>query len=410
MRLKRTFHPVGHGAFYTEKFLNDNSCEFVAVYDCGSLSMNSSQLEKVIDKAFKQVSKIDVLFISHFHADHVNGIPHLLELCNVDKVIIPAYTKLQLAILYIHNAIECGNVDNEANKLLDRMYYSSLNSDLAPKIIKVEPANRESRLEEMNEDSFEKITTISKIVDDTISSGTYLRSDEVPFWTYIPYNLHQFGKGDIIKDFFKKTLGVLSETGDVDKENLKKLLKKKNIKIVREAYKKAIDKDPNQHSMTLYSGQVFFKNNPSICWECCHHYPCYLCLDHCEKHCSKAECIFKQHYFWECKNPICLNFLYTGDFVASEDNVNSLITFYDIYFRISKSIQVPHHCSSNVGDGKKYGTDLFKCCWNGIVSTQFGQFPNLPANDTILKILKKRVTPLFLTKSSRTMLDIDYNL
>ena len=36
IRLDRTFWPVGHGAFYTERFFNhvDNNV-FTAIYDCG---------------------------------------------------------------------------------------------------------------------------------------------------------------------------------------------------------------------------------------------------------------------------------------------------------------------------------------------------------------------------------------
>ena len=37
MILKRTFHPVGHGAFYTEQFYSDvtNQQCFTVVFDCG---------------------------------------------------------------------------------------------------------------------------------------------------------------------------------------------------------------------------------------------------------------------------------------------------------------------------------------------------------------------------------------
>ena len=35
MKVKRTFHPVGQGAFYTETFLDQKGGQ-VVVYDCGT--------------------------------------------------------------------------------------------------------------------------------------------------------------------------------------------------------------------------------------------------------------------------------------------------------------------------------------------------------------------------------------
>lgn len=43
----RTFHPVGQGAFYTERFYDEGQGKpvFTAVYDCGSV--NVRQLKKL---------------------------------------------------------------------------------------------------------------------------------------------------------------------------------------------------------------------------------------------------------------------------------------------------------------------------------------------------------------------------
>lgn len=91
MIMKRTFHPVGQGAFYTECFcgisLEDGMMKtFNMVYDCGS---SSESINGKVEAAFDERTTIDAVFISHFDSDHINGIEHLLQYCNVKKIFIP---------------------------------------------------------------------------------------------------------------------------------------------------------------------------------------------------------------------------------------------------------------------------------------------------------------------------------
>ena len=58
------------------------------VYDCGSLSPTT--LSREIQEFQKRHGRvIDLLFLSHFHADHVNGLPELLRLTAVRTAVIP---------------------------------------------------------------------------------------------------------------------------------------------------------------------------------------------------------------------------------------------------------------------------------------------------------------------------------
>ena len=46
MKLIRTFHPVGHGAFYTERFYDENVNNIAnVVYDCGSKTISHQDLD-----------------------------------------------------------------------------------------------------------------------------------------------------------------------------------------------------------------------------------------------------------------------------------------------------------------------------------------------------------------------------
>ena len=64
MLLQRTFHPVGQGAFYTERHKISNGKDFTIVYDCGSFQFTN--LKNRIKSAFQKGEEIDILFISHF--------------------------------------------------------------------------------------------------------------------------------------------------------------------------------------------------------------------------------------------------------------------------------------------------------------------------------------------------------
>ncbi|MDD4972050.1 MAG: hypothetical protein PHT07_21700 [Paludibacter sp.] len=81
--IQRIFHPIGQGAFYSER--HDG---FNIVYDCGEL-YRSKRSERLVDNSFNLGESIDILFISHFDADHVNRISYLRKF-NIKKVIMPA--------------------------------------------------------------------------------------------------------------------------------------------------------------------------------------------------------------------------------------------------------------------------------------------------------------------------------
>lgn len=103
-KMIREIHPVGQGAFYTENFTSDN---FMVAYDCGSyadgLSMprkTPDNLVHIIDEVIDDC-KVDILFVSHFHLDHINGIEYLLSKNNKRiKIVLPRIS-LNLQALYL---------------------------------------------------------------------------------------------------------------------------------------------------------------------------------------------------------------------------------------------------------------------------------------------------------------------
>ena len=93
MVFKRILHPVGQGAFFTEQFLDESGkVVYNVVYDCGSFTSQPNLLEYEIRNTFERNAHINLLFISHFDEDHVNGLMTLQNQTKIDKdtkVIIP---------------------------------------------------------------------------------------------------------------------------------------------------------------------------------------------------------------------------------------------------------------------------------------------------------------------------------
>lgn len=83
-----TFHPVGHGLFYTGKITDYEGKTFNIVYDIGSKDL------KVIGKEVLEYTNnidgsVDLLFISHLHIDHISGLNDLLKNTKVKAIILP---------------------------------------------------------------------------------------------------------------------------------------------------------------------------------------------------------------------------------------------------------------------------------------------------------------------------------
>lgn len=94
MHAKFKCEAVGQGLFYTG-FI-DNS---VIVYDCGS--DNKERLNECIDNFVNELKhkSIDLLVISHFHEDHINGIKKLLSMVTADTVVLPYISDIEKIFL-----------------------------------------------------------------------------------------------------------------------------------------------------------------------------------------------------------------------------------------------------------------------------------------------------------------------
>ena len=91
--LQRIIHPSGHGAFFTKRILQEGKADFIVVYDCGSFEnypLEQKLLANEVKEFFNAGDKIDILFLSHFNSDHVNGVKHLMPYLSFQtKLVMP---------------------------------------------------------------------------------------------------------------------------------------------------------------------------------------------------------------------------------------------------------------------------------------------------------------------------------
>ena len=90
MIFTRMLRPVGQGAFFTEYFKEEGYSSSI-IYDCGS--MNKELLNHELDRFKKEVAiheyaPFNLLFISHFDNDHINGLSKLIDMffVNMDYI------------------------------------------------------------------------------------------------------------------------------------------------------------------------------------------------------------------------------------------------------------------------------------------------------------------------------------
>lgn len=256
----RTFHTVGQGAFYSECLAID-SPPFTMIYDCGSDTLNQALLEKRVnsDLGNTQETEVpcDILFISHFDRDHINGVQFL----NPRIVVIPFLSKTQKILLRIYNVIFGEAYDL---KLIERPEEVFPNA----KIIRVHPpqSTEEGNFRPDPED-YEPQTKIfsdragleinpmsgsTQSLPQVIASSIpiRIRNEQTLIWEYIPFNPNW----DKYAAKFKQN--VLDEHLDWNKLSIDSNGKyiKKYFSVLKAIYNSMRPK--NDHSLVVYSNSL----------------------------------------------------------------------------------------------------------------------------------------------------------
>ncbi len=230
MELKRTFHAIGQGAFYTERFYENKTNVFNVVYDCGTLNAQKNLVYQ-IHAEFAQRTEIEYLFISHFHKDHISGIKELDRYCSIKNYVVPVISPQMLAESVLHDYFWVktnGYGGNWFNDLFDVL-----------------------------EMIFEE--------KDPIQIGEGRRTLQVSAvrgsWVYIPYNPSRNPVNDIIVELknHQQLVQLAEAFENLDFDKVKEEIQKADLDELKDAYYTAFN-GHHCYVMPVYSGY----DNPTI--------------------------------------------------------------------------------------------------------------------------------------------------
>lgn len=313
----RTFHSIGQGAFYTERF-----DDFNFVYDCGTDTDGKKRIEKYVSNHFDINEEINFLFISHFHRDHINGLEYLFLNYTVKNIFIPQYSIYEHVLEFMHTDRDINLFDN---KLI-------LNPEQAIESISPETKIILVREQENNDEDNDNIIYIENLSSKTaINSGCSLGCNNINDWVFIPINYKNKENSVIFKGYLNDEGIIFNDTKDFIKDWCIPSRKRKIIKAFKKLSKNKSD-NQNENSMVVYSGP---KNNNSsymikVISADSYYYSCYF------------DCILND-YFSNRKKAGCI---YFGDYETHDDAWNTIKRVLGKYYDFAGTIQIPHHGST----------------------------------------------------------------
>lgn len=368
MRVVRTFHPVGEGVFNTERI---DLCEGEAtiVYNCGSASLDKSCLDRIIEKAFPKGALIDLLFISDFYAEHINGLETLKSHCQIDTVILPdlSYEERVRTQVVHHLNFLTSNKPTSSNKLPCNTLECLINdpeSFFGPetRIIRIEPEKDWDPIEVNISPGGDWYIPQKRISigsgsgpgqGEVFPSGSPVVAIPIKDWIFIPIYHEQESQRKVFEEELKKVGLSLQDIDTIEKiEVNKKELSKVSGSI----------RWNRESSMLLYSGVVDARADSYILgaykdskpYRCFKDHKYYHQLKEREYKRYLADCEHnpylkdnepRKYWYYECyRTSVPSGCLYTGNIDLSEDRlVDKISRKLSAFTPALGTIQLPYH-------------------------------------------------------------------
>ncbi len=237
MKVIRTFFPVGHGAFYSERHIGGKGPrDFIVVYDCGTMNAGEKH-RNMISAAFdKTKDVVDILFISHFDSDHISLINDLKNsVSSVNTVVLPLLYDdcLQGVMLSVILQVFGSSV---------QIWFVSKDEERDGKVINADA----------DDDKYKKI-----------NSGCHITKDD---WVFIPHNVdHIVNKKTLIQKLLSNSIvkQVYSNPTSATLSNISNSIWQTEIKKIYDSIgnKPQGTSNINNNSMLLYSGPLKSENS-----------------------------------------------------------------------------------------------------------------------------------------------------
>jgi len=343
----RTFHPIGQGAFYSER--HDG---FNMVFDCGEWK-GARRVNKMIEASFPPRSCIDCLFISHFDYDHVSKLDILKSKFPIRRVVLPLLHQDEVLLLSsIHATLGHDIVAQLISN--PKMFFGE-----ETQVLTVESADPEVTPPQSDPIQLEGAHDL------TIRSGTPMVWKSTG-WAYIPYNFQYKTREAQLRTSLTSAGLDLAKIMESDVVYMTK--NRAAIKSVYDTLRGRI----NQNSMVLYSGPV---DTITATRRLSFH--------------SGLSCSNWHHGRMPTNNKR-IACIYCGDCDLNVTNVQSV---YGKLWHHVGVVQIPHHGDHNSFHSSSIAGDSFLCPMSVGNGNSYGH----PSPQVISEILLSGSHPLLVT-------------
>ncbi len=357
-KVMRIFHPVGQGAFYSERHEVDGQ-KFNIVYDCGSFNVRHGT--KIVEEAFVANERIDILFISHFDFDHISLLQTLIRRSQIRKIVLPLLhedVRFALSGYYHCRMARNHSMQPFAEKSLQLLNdpRSVFQDERAPcdqvEFVFVRPyvepdaEHNQERRDQLNAaEEFANSQRRNRIINSRSESDAKSLCSFVD-WMFLPYNMDYFNRNRALV----QNLIVWLEQNHYSLEDLNdgQFFDREHCKQLAGIYK-SLKGSINENSMLLFSGPLQQQNQCEVSIMC---------------HSLTPSWCFRGHLL-SCQ-PGCL---YSGDFNLKQE---SLSQSYGSYFDRIGTVQVPHHGSEHSFDLDSFYARGMICPVSSGVTKRFG--------------------------------------